>query len=299
LEQVNGTSSRLSSFLGHAYEDSLHLVDFVTLMEMGPFVPPPEKGVAIDPRQSPRIEFREVSFAYPGGKRVLHHISFVIEPGESIALVGQNGAGKSTIINLLCRFYDAEEGQILINDIDIREIELASWYKALGTLFQNYVQYHFTIRENIAFENASAARLEDLQDAAQKSGAQDFIQKLPAAYEQQLGKEFEKGEELSGGQWQKLAIARAFYNQPPVLILDEPTSAIDAEAEYQIFNNLEQTYQDKSLILVSHRFSTVRNADKIYVIEEGRIIEQGNHEALLAQKGKYAEMFYLQAEGYL
>lgn len=298
LEQINGTSARVASHFGEIYENGLYLTDYVKVLNMEPLIPQPENPTPIDPSQSPKIEFKNVSFAYPNGTKVLHNVSFCIEPGESIALVGQNGAGKSTIISLLCRFYDVSEGQVLINGIDIRQIDLPTWYKTLGTLFQSYVQYHFTIRENIAFDNASAVSLVELQSAAQKSGAQEFIESMPQAYDQQLGQEFEGGRELSGGQWQKLAIARAFYNEPPVLILDEPTSAIDAEAEYEIFNNLEKQYRDKSLILVSHRFSTVRNADKIYVIDQGRIIEEGSHEALLKRQGKYAALFYIQAEGY-
>lgn len=298
LGQINHTAASASSHFGSLYEKGLYLYNYAELLAIQPAITQPENPVKIDTTKSPKIEFRNVSFAYPDGPKVLYNVSFVVEPGESIALVGHNGAGKSTIINLLCRFYDVSSGEILINDVNIQRIDLASWYKALGTLFQDYVQYHFTVRENIAFENAGHVSLEELKAAAQKSGADEFIDQMPNTYNQQLGREFEGGLELSGGQWQKLAIARAFYDQPPILILDEPTSAIDAEAEYEIFNNLEAQYKDKSLILISHRFSTVRNADKIYVINEGRVIEQGSHETLLAMQGKYASMFNAQAEGY-
>jgi ATP-binding cassette subfamily B protein len=298
LGQINVAAANVASDLGRGYEKGLYLSNYVELLQIPPLVPTPEQPVPIDPSAAPKIEFRNVSFTYPDGPSVLHDISFTIEPGENVALVGDNGAGKSTIINLLCRFYDVTQGEILINGVNIKQIDLCSWYAALGTLFQQYVQYHFTVRENIASEDAGHAPLAELEAAAQKSGAHDFIKKMPGAYDQQLGRAFEGGEELSGGQWQKLAIARAFYSQPPVLILDEPTSSIDAEAEYRIFNNLEAEYRDKSLILVSHRFSTVRNADKIYVIDNGRIIEEGTHEGLLKKEGKYAAMFRVQARGY-
>jgi ABC-type multidrug transport system fused ATPase/permease subunit len=229
---------------------------------------------------------------------VLHKVSFTIEPGESVALVGHNGAGKTTIIKLLCRFYDVSDGEILINGINIKHLDLSGWYKFLGTLFQEFVRYHFTIKENI-FLGAPGKNDEiAMKEAAVKSGAADFIERLPDKYDQKLGKEFADGEELSGGEWQKLAIARAFYEEPPVLILDEPTSAIDAEAEYEIFNNLEKQYKNKTLILVSHRFSTVRNANKIVVIDGGKIVESGTHEELMNVGGLYARLFSIQAKGY-
>ena len=298
LGQVNGSAGRAASNFGGLYENGLYLYNFAKMLKIPPAIPRDPNASKVNEVAPPKVEFKNVSFSYPNGPDVLHNISFTIDPGESIALVGHNGAGKSTLINLLCRFYDVSEGEILINGVNIKQIDLSSWYATLGTLFQNYGQYHFTIRENIAAENAKEAPLAKLKEAAQKSGAHAFIDRMPLAYDQQLGKEFEKGEELSGGQWQKLAIARAFYDKPPILIMDEPTSAIDAEAEFEIFNNLEEQYQDKSLILVSHRFSTVRNADKIYVLEHGRIIERGSHEDLMKKEGRYAQLFLTQAKGY-
>ena len=225
-------------------------------------------------------------------------VSFVIEPGESIALVGHNGAGKTTIVKLLCRFYDVSDGEILINDTNIKNLDLSRWYKFLGTLFQEFVKYHFTVRENIFLGAPDKNDEKAMKEAANKSGAAEFIERLPKKYDTILGKEFEDGEELSGGQWQKLAIARAFYEEPPVLILDEPTSAIDAEAEYEIFNNLEKQYKNKTLILVSHRFSTVRNANKIIVIDHGKIVESGSHKELMSLGGEYSKLFSIQAKGY-
>jgi ATP-binding cassette subfamily B protein len=239
-----------------------------------------------------------VSFSYPAGRQALSDVSFVIEPGESVALVGANGAGKSTIIKLLCRFYDVTGGQILINGVDVRELDLAHWYAHLGTLFQDFVQYKLTVRDNVLLGDPTRVDEAAMVEAIRKAGAAGLVSELPEGYDQILGTEFADGEQLSGGQWQKLAIARAFYQSAPVLIMDEPTSAIDAEAEFEIFNNLEAEYRDKTLILVSHRFSTVRNADRIVVIDDGRIAEQGTHEQLCADGGRYAAMFALQAAGY-
>ena len=267
-------------------------------MALPQLIKAPKNPVSLGEIKPPKIEFKNVSFNYQGGAKVLDDVSFVIEPGESVALVGHNGAGKTTIVKLLCRFYDVTGGEILINGIGIKKLDLTSYYKFLGTLFQEFVQYHFTVRENIFLgapgKNDEAA----MHEAARKSGADEFIDRLPKKYDQMLGKEFEGGEELSGGQWQKLAIARAFYEEPPVLILDEPTSAIDAEAEYEIFSNLEKQYKNKTLVLVSHRFSTVRNAQKIVVLEHGKIIETGTHAELMNRQGEYAKLFTIQAKGY-
>jgi ATP-binding cassette subfamily B protein len=233
-----------------------------------------------------------------GGALSVGRFAFVIEPGQSVALVGTNGAGKSTIIKLLCRFYDVTGGQILINGVDLRALDLAHWYEHLGTLFQDFVQYKLTVRDNVLFGDPARVDERAMVEAVRKAGAAALVDELPGGYDQILGTEFADGEQLSGGQWQKLAIARAFYQSAPVLIMDEPTSAIDAEAEYEIFNNLEAEYHDKTLILVSHRFSTVRNADRILVIEDGRIVEQGSHDEMLAEAGRYAAMFAMQAAGY-
>ena len=246
----------------------------------------------------PKIEFKNVSFTYPNGREVLKDVSFVVEPEESVALVGVNGAGKSTIIKLLCRFYDVTSGEILVNGINIKKLKLSNWYKFLGTLFQDFVKYNFTVRDNIMLGKPGLIDDKRMKDAALKSGAYEFIRTFEKGYSQMLGRHFENGEELSSGQWQKLAIARTFYEKAPVLILDEPTSAIDAESEYEIFKNLERVYKNKTLLLVSHRFSTVRNANKILVIDGGKIIEQGSHQELLEENGKYATMFKTQAKGY-
>lgn len=294
---ISGAESAVIGF-GDFYSRGLYVDYYFSVLSLPKIIKDKEHPHIFERIMPPKIEFRNVSFAYPNGTQVLNDVSFVINPHENAAFVGDNGAGKSTIIKLLCRFYDVTSGEILINGINLRDVKLSNWYDFLGTLFQDFVQYHFTVRENIALGNPDKKSEVDIIEASKKSGAYEFIKKLPDKFDTILGREFEEGEELSIGQWQKLAIARAFYEEAPVLILDEPTSAIDAEAEYEIFTNLEKEYRNKTLILVSHRFSTVRNADKIYVVENGEITEQGTHEELLKLNGKYASMFLTQAKGY-
>lgn len=298
MDSLQGNAESAVLNFGELYSRGLYVDHYFEVLALTQIIRDVDSPHVFDKVFPPKIELKNVSFTYPNGAQVLKNISFSINPNENIAFVGENGAGKSTIIKLLCRFYDVTEGEILINGINLREIKLSNWYEFLGTLFQDFVQYHFTVRENIALGNPSKKSESDIVGAAKKSGAYEFIQKLPKKFDTMLGREFEEGEEPSVGQWQKLAIARAFYEEAPVLILDEPTSAIDAEAEYEIFTNLEKAYKDKTLILVSHRFSTVRNADKIFVVEHGEITERGSHEELLKLKGKYSSMFLTQAKGY-
>jgi ATP-binding cassette subfamily B protein len=213
--------------------------------------------------------------------------------------VGQNGAGKSTIIKLLLRFYDVTEGEILINGTNIKDLDLGEWYKAIGVLFQDFNRYEDTVKENIGLGRVyEAIDLKDITAAASSAGAHPMIAKFEKGYEQMLGRVFDEGIELSGGQWQKIALARAFLRNAPVLVLDEPTASIDAKSEAEIFSKVEKLEKDKTVIIISHRFSTVRNADKIYVINGGKIIESGSHEELLNFDGEYAAMFKLQAKGY-
>lgn len=298
LEQLNGRAADASAKFGELYENNLYINHFFEFLSLPPLVRVGKKPVIFKEFRPPKIEFRDVSFQYPGGPKVLENVSFIIEPGESVAFVGHNGAGKTTIIKLLCRFYDVSGGEILINNVNLKKLNPTNWYKFLGTLFQEFVHYHLTVRDNITLGAPDKKDNKAVIEAAVKSGASDFIERLPKKYDQQLGRQFEDGKELSGGEWQKLAIARAFYEEPPVLILDEPTSAIDAEAEYEIFNSLREQYQNKTLILVSHRFSTVRNANKIFVVDHGKIIERGSHDELMKLQGKYAKMFTVQALGY-
>lgn len=298
IDQLNGHAAAAVINFGEMYENNLYVDDYFKILSLQKVITEIPNPIVIKVGVPPKIEFKGVSFQYPDGPLVLKNLSFVIDSGESVALVGANGAGKSTIVKLICRFYDVTDGEILINGTNIKNIQLASWYKCMGTLFQDFVHYYLTVKDNILLGDPNKYDEKLMREAAKKSGALEFIEKLPQGFDQTLGREYEDGEELSIGEWQKLAIARAFYQSPPLLILDEPTSAIDAVAEYEIFNNLEKAYQDKTLILVSHRFSTVRNANKILVIDKGEIIERGTHKELLNLGGKYARMFNVQAEGY-
>ncbi len=246
------------------------------------------------------FEFQNVSFAYPGQTRlVLSDVSFRLEPSERLALVGENGQGKTTIVKLLTRLYDPTDGQILLDGIDLREYDVEDLWKDIGVIFQDFMRYDLTASENIAI-----GRIEDqgnifrLRSAAQKSLAEQVIRKLPKGYEQVLGRRFEGGVDLSGGEWQKMALARAYLRDAQLLILDEPTAALDAKSEHEVFQRFAELTKGKMALLISHRFSTVKMADRILVLENGRIAEQGHHEQLLLNKGRYAEMFELQAASY-
>lgn len=248
----------------------------------------------------PIIEFRNVSFKYPKTKRrILHNLDLTIGSGEKVALVGENGTGKSTIIKLLLRFYDVTDGGIFINGINIKNIDINEWHNQIGTQFQSFIRYQFTFKENVIWGGREKKYdKEKFEDALRQSGSDDVLKDLPNKEEQVVGKMFEGGIDLSGGQWQKLALARAFYREAPILILDEPTSAIDARTEAEIFDNVTKLQDNKSVLVISHKFSTVRNADKILVLENGNIIESGNHDGLMKEKGMYAELFALQAKGF-
>ncbi len=282
------------------FEQSLYVKSMFDLLDTEPIIKEIENPVKLDLKKAPKIEFKNVDFAYPDtDKKILSNFSLIINPGEKIAFVGENGAGKSTIIKLLARFYDVNKGQILINGTDIKNLEIDGWYKNLGILFQDFILYEDIASENIRFgkvyENLD---LEKIIDAAKASGAHQVIQGLDKGYDQMLGRMFEGGIELSVGQWQKVALARGFLRDAPVLVLDEPTASIDAKAESEIFSKVEKLSKDKTVIIISHRFSTVRNADKIYVIDEGKIVENGSHEELMKLNGQYATLFNLQAKGY-
>jgi ATP-binding cassette subfamily B protein len=246
------------------------------------------------------FEFQDVSFAYPGQTRlVLSNVSFKLEPTERIALVGENGQGKTTIVKLLTRLYDPTGGRILLDGVDLREYDLDDLWREIGVIFQDFMRYDLTARENIAI-----GRIEDednifrVRSAAHKSLAEDVIRKMPKGYEQILGRRFEGGVDLSGGEWQKMALARAYLRDAQVLVLDEPTAALDAKSEHEVFQRFAELTKGKMALLISHRFSTVKMADRILVLEDGRIAEQGPHDELLRNKGRYAEMFELQAASY-
>ena len=295
-------SSFSSTFrnLARQYEDNLFITDVFRLLDLKPELTHTKKPLLVKTKSSPSIHFKNVSFKYPGKDAwVLKNINLEIRPGEKVAMVGINGAGKTTLVKLLCRFYDPVDGQILIDGKDLKEIEKESWYRSLGILFQDYATYNFKIKDAIAIgkitekENLNKIRL-----AAEQSEAMKFIEEFPDKLNQQLGREFPGGTEPSQGQWQKLALARIFYRNANVWILDEPTASIDAESEAKIFEKLEKLPKDKTVILISHRFSTVRNADKIIVLKDGTISEQGTHTELLKNKQDYARLFHMQAKGY-
>ncbi|HUS17850.1 MAG TPA: ABC transporter ATP-binding protein [Chloroflexia bacterium] len=297
---VQSSLSSILSGLSSMYENSLYLSNLFSFLDYTPAIQSPPNARLLTPPLHEGIEFRHVSFTYPGKTEpALRDVSFLLQPDETVALVGQNGAGKTTIVKLLTRLYDPDEGQILIDGHDVREYDLDSLHAAVGVIFQDYVTYFFSARENIG-----VGRLADVDDtalveaSAAKSGADVVINKLPKGYETTLGRWFDEGYQLSGGEWQKIALARAFMRDAAILVLDEPTASLDARAEAEIFAHMKELTEGKMALFISHRFSTVRLADRIFVIEEGELKEEGSHQELMALDGRYAELFNLQADAY-
>jgi ATP-binding cassette, subfamily B, bacterial len=241
-----------------------------------------------------------VSFCYPGNeRRVLDHINFKLQTNERLALIGENGQGKTTIVKLITRLYDPTDGQILLDGVDLREYELEDLHREIGVIFQDFMRYEMSARDNIAVGHIDDIHnLELLRNAAHKSLADDVITRLDNGYEQMLGRRFEQGVDLSGGEWQKVALARAYLRDAQLLILDEPTAALDARSEYEVFHRFAELTAGKMALFISHRFSTVRSADRILVLENGRIAEEGTHDQLASMGGRYAEMFEMQASSY-
>ncbi len=303
VQAADGVSQAFTGVLGGLqamYEHQLYLTTLFELLEFQPLIHAPDKPRPIRHPMQEGIEFRHVTYAYEGKEEpALKDISFTINRGETVAIVGHNGAGKTTLVKLVARLYDPQQGQVLIDGHDVRDYDPDELRNEFGVLFQDYVHYQFTARENIGIGRVE--RLDDrpaIVDAADRAGAASVIEALPDGYDTVLGKWFDGGVNLSGGEWQKVALGRAFMREAQILILDEPSAALDARAEYELFARLQQLAHGRTAIFISHRFSTVRRADRILVFEEGRLIEQGTHEELLDVGGRYAELFNLQASSY-
>ena len=304
IASIGGFSSAVSGFLlsiANQSEMSRFATEIFKVLDAEEIIKEPEHPKALDLKDAPEITFENVSFHYPDSNTlILHNLSFTIKPGERVAIIGVNGAGKTTLTKLLARYYDPTSGRILVNGIDLRELSRDEWYRYLTILSQDYAHYEsFSVANMIALGNTEHdTNIGQVEKAAAMSESTSFIRAWESGFDQILGKQFENGVDPSKGQLQRLALSRALYRNPKVLVLDEPTSAVDADAEAKIFESLEALPRDHSLILISHRFSTVRSADRIYVISDGEITEKGSHSELLERNGLYAGLFKKQAHGY-
>jgi ATP-binding cassette subfamily B protein len=310
---------RLLMSASDIFEQALYLRDLFVFFEMQPSIKSAPNARPVPARIRKGFVFEDVGFRYPGSDRwAVRNVSFALRPGERIALVGENGAGKTTLTKLLARLYDPSEGRILLDGVDLREYDVASVRRAIGVIFQDFVRYDMRFDENIGVGELDRVRayLDDgdhpignggapsptvpgpISGAAESSLATSLLPRLPAGYQQMLGRRFEGGVDLSGGEWQKVALARAYMRDAQVMILDEPTAALDARAEYDVFQRFAALMGDRMAVLISHRFSTVRMADRIVVLRDGHVVEDGTHERLVAAGGLYAELFAMQAAGY-
>jgi ATP-binding cassette subfamily B protein len=300
FSRSRGYIERILSGFNDISDQAVFLQDLFDFFEMTPAIRSAPGAIPAPRPMRDGIEFRNVNFNYAGSDRlVVQNINFRLYPGEKIALIGENGAGKTTLVKLLARLYDPTAGQILLDGRDLREYDVEDLRREIGVIFQDYMRYDMLIRENIGFGKIDA--LGDrprMEAAARKSLAEPLISRLAGGYDQMVGRRFEGGVDLSGGEWQKLALARAYMRDAQLLILDEPTATLDARAEYEVFQRFSDLTKGRTAVLISHRFSTVRMADRILVLAGGEIQEQGTHEQLLALGGRYAELFELQAAGY-
>ena len=307
--QVGQNFQGLLNDISSTYENTLYVNTLFDFLEYQPRIVTPPDPRPVEPSAEMdglEIEFRDVSFTYPGKdpetEAALKHVSFTIRAGEAVALVGRNGAGKTTLVKLLTRLYDPDAGEILVGGRNIKEYDLEDLREQVGVIFQDYVNYYMTAHDNIGVGRVDKIELRELvESAAQKSGASNVIERLPKGYDTMLGrwfKDLKDSTQLSGGEWQKIALARAFMRDARILVLDEPTSSLDAQAEYEIFTRFRALTRGKTAVFISHRFSTVRLADRIFVIENGNLIESGSHQELIALNGRYAGLFNLQAEAY-
>lgn len=299
LGQLVGSINSIVSNLSRQYERNLYVKDIFEVLDTKPFLETKANTINLNLKDSPVIELKNVWFKYSENDNdwILKNINLVIRPGEKIALVGNNGAGKSTLVKLLSRVYDPTKGQILVNGVDLRDIDSHEWGSHLAILFQDYVSYDFLVKDSIAMGRPdSLIDIEKVQRAASFTEATEFINKFDRGFDQQLGKEFDEGIDLSKGQYQKMALSRIIYRDGLLTILDEPTSSIDAMSESFIFGKMTEASNGKTLIVITHRFNTTQNLDRIIVLESGEIVEQGNHFDLLKKAGVYASMFEAQAK---
>jgi ATP-binding cassette subfamily B protein len=300
IGSVNGELQQLFSLFSNLSEQMLFLTDLLTFLEVQPSIVS-KPGAIPAPRPIRHgIEFEKVSFHYPGSQRlVLRELDFRLCPGERVALVGENGMGKTTFVKLLARLYEPSAGRILLDGVDLAEYRIEDLRREIGIVFQDFFKYDMPVRDNIAVGRVERHGDDPaLWEAAQKSGAEELVLNLPGRLEQMLGRRFEGGVDLSGGQWQRLALARAYLRDAQVLVLDEPTAALDAVAEAQVFTHFAELAKERMAILISHRFSTVRMADRIVVLVDGRISEEGTHGDLVAARGQYARLYEIQAANY-
>jgi ATP-binding cassette subfamily B protein len=300
IQQASSNIQQIFSTLAGIGDQALFVTDLLAFFEMKPTIQSRPNALPA-PRPVVRgVEFRNVSFSYPGNSRkVLDQINFELHTRERLALIGENGQGKTTIVKLITRLYDPTEGEILLDGIDLREYDLEDLHREIGVIFQDFMRYEMTARENIAVGRIEEiGNLEMLKSAAQKSLADHTINRLSLGYDQMLGRRFDQGVDLSGGEWQKVALARAYLRDAQLLILDEPTAALDARSEFEVFHRFTELTAGKMALFISHRFSTVRSADRILVLENGRIAEEGTHDQLARLGGRYAEMFEMQASSY-